>query len=132
MEFTTQQPIYLQIVELIYSGILSGQWSEGGRLPSVRELGAEIGVNPNTVMRAYERLQRDSIIGISRGVGNFVEMGARKIILDIQRAEFMDVTLPQIFEKMEQLGITLQQIIAQSTLYRPAPKDGKNPHQSDE
>lgn len=118
MEFKTQQPIYIQIVELIYSGIVNGQWLEEQRLPSVRELAGELGVNPNTVMRAYEKLQRDNILGISRGIGNFVKSGAREEILEIQRTEFLNVTLPQLFEKMEQLGITIEQLISKNEQYK--------------
>ena len=62
MEFDSNKPIYLQICDSIFDRILSGDLQPGGRIPSVRELGADIGVNPNTVMRSYEKLTDAGII----------------------------------------------------------------------
>ncbi|MBQ3847127.1 MAG: GntR family transcriptional regulator, partial [Bacteroidales bacterium] len=56
MEFSENKPIYLQISETISERILSGEVKPEDRIPSVREYGASIGVNPNTVMRSYEKL----------------------------------------------------------------------------
>ena len=56
MEFDNNKAIYLQIYDAICEQILSGQLDPDGRIPSVREYGAEIGVNPNTIMRTYEKL----------------------------------------------------------------------------
>ena len=65
MNFDNERPIYLQIAESIYERILSGGLVPGERIPSVREFGAELGVNPNTVMRTYERLTYDGVITTS-------------------------------------------------------------------
>ena len=56
MEFDSNKPIYIQIADNLCERILSGEFKPGGRIPSVREWGAEIGVNPNTVARSYEIL----------------------------------------------------------------------------
>ena len=56
MNFAAEKPIYLQIVDVIADRILSGDLRGGDRIPSVREYGADIGVNPNTMMRSYEKL----------------------------------------------------------------------------
>lgn len=69
MEFDSNKPIYLQICDSIFDRILSGDLQPGGRIPSVRELGADIGVNPNTVMRSYEKLTDAGIIFNKRGIG---------------------------------------------------------------
>ena len=72
MEFNQNKPIYLQIADGISEKILSGELKEGDRILSVRELGGELGVNPNTAMRSYEKLTMDGIIYNQRGIGYFV------------------------------------------------------------
>ena len=56
MEFDQHKPIYLQIADAICERILTGQWPEGDRIPSVRECGVSLEVNPNTVARSYDEL----------------------------------------------------------------------------
>ena len=63
MNFNTEKPIYLQIVDVISDRILSGELQGGDRIPSVREYGADIGVNPNTMMRSYEKLSSPTTPG---------------------------------------------------------------------
>lgn len=105
MEFNQNKPIYLQIADRISERILSGELKEGDRILSVRELGGELGVNPNTAMRSYEKLTADGIIYNQRGIGYFVTEGAKKIALDRMRDEFLQDELPQILRKMELLEI---------------------------
>ena len=62
MDFNGHKPIYLQIYDHVCERILNGEFRNGDRVMSVRELGVELGVNPNTVMRAFERLQMKEII----------------------------------------------------------------------
>lgn len=66
-------PIYLQIVEGIRSGIAREVYRAGEALPSIRELGLKLSVNPNTVQRAYEALERERLIESHRGKGMFVK-----------------------------------------------------------
>ena len=61
MEFNPNKAIYLQIRDSIRERILSGELKAGDRIPSVREYGASIGVNPNTVMRTYEKLTSEEV-----------------------------------------------------------------------
>ncbi len=71
-------PIYLQIVEGIKASVASGVIREGEVLPSVRALALDVHVNPNTVQRAYEELERQGITFARRGRGMFVaKMGKR-------------------------------------------------------
>ena len=78
MQFSEEKPIWRQIYEFIAMRILSGEWCESERIMSVREMAASVGVNPNTVMRSYEKLETDGIIYNRRGVGFFVSEGARE------------------------------------------------------
>lgn len=105
MEFSGNKPIYLQIAEVICDRILSGELQPEARIPSVREYGAEIGVNPNTVMRTYEKLTADGIIFNKRGIGYFVAPDATGIIRNVQRQHFLEEELPAILRKMRLLSI---------------------------
>lgn len=105
MDFTTDKPIYRQIADRMDEYILRGEWTEEERIPAVRELAVMIGVNPNTVMRAYESLQSSGVIYNRRGIGYFVSPGARGRILETKRDLFLRYDLPEIFEQMEMLGI---------------------------
>lgn len=110
MNFNENQPIYLQITEWIYDKILRRNWIEGDRIPSVRELGAQLEVNPNTVMRAYEKLQDQQIIFNKRGIGYFADPEARKKIQREQQRLFIQEELPRLFTRMELLGVTITEI----------------------
>lgn len=105
MEFSENKPIYLQIADGISEKILSGELKEGDRILSVRELGAELGVNPNTAMRSYEKLTNDGIIYNQRGIGYFVSEGAQGIALEKMRTDFLENELPQILRKMRLLEL---------------------------
>ncbi len=105
MDFHGEKPIYLQIAQLFCENILSGALKADERIPSVREYGAQIGVNPNTVMRVYEKLTADGIIYNKRGIGYFISTDAREKILASQKAEFLEKEVPAILRKMELLGL---------------------------
>ncbi|MBR4595597.1 MAG: GntR family transcriptional regulator [Bacteroidales bacterium] len=105
MNFNTDKPIYLQIVDVICDRILSGELKGGDRIPSVREYGADIGVNPNTMMRSYEKLTADGIIFNKRGIGYFVADDARDTVLAAQRKEFMEKDVPAILQRMRLLEL---------------------------
>jgi DNA-binding transcriptional regulator YhcF (GntR family) len=90
--------------------ILDGQPPEDDRMPSVRDVAESMGVNPNTVMRSFEYLQGEEIIYNRRGVGYFVSPDARKRILDQQRREFLQEELPLIRQRMQLLGISLDEL----------------------
>lgn len=105
MNFNTDKPIYLQIVDVICDRILSGELNGGDRIPSVREYGADIGVNPNTMMRSYEKLTADGIIFNKRGIGYFVADDARDTVLAAQRKEFIEKDVPAILQRMRLLEL---------------------------
>lgn len=105
MEFSNNKSIYLQICDAICEQILTGALQPDERIPSVREYGAEIGVNPNTIMRSYEKLTADGVIYNKRGIGYFISPDARETVLVEQRKEFIENELPQILRRMKLLGI---------------------------
>ena len=105
MEFSNNKSIYLQICDAICEQILTGALKPDERILSVREYGAEIGVNPNTIMRSYEKLTADGIIYNKRGIGYFISADARETVLTAQRKEFIENELPHILRRMKLLGI---------------------------
>ena len=72
-------PVYSQLVEHIKLAIISGEFPLGSRLPSVRELAAEAGVNPNTMQRAFAELERDGLVLTQRTAGRTVTEDASRI-----------------------------------------------------
>lgn len=115
MEFDQHKPIYLQIADAICERILTGVWPEGERIPSVRECGIALEVNPNTVARSYDELSTEGVIHNKRGIGYFVSPGAKGIIRDKQRNGFITGDLKEVFRKMEILGISIDEV---TSLYR--------------
>ena len=107
MQFTEEKPIWRQIYELIAMRILSGEWVEDERIVSVRELASQVGVNPNTVMRSYEKLEADGIIFNRRGIGFFVATGAKDFIKQLERKKFMDEELPKLKERLDHIGLAI-------------------------
>ncbi len=110
MEFNAHKPIYLQICDQLYGQILSGELKAEDRLLSVRDLGVQLGVNPNTIMRSYETMQSSGIIYNKRGIGYFVSENAKDLVLNEMKNEFLNNELPQVIKKMKLLGIGLDEI----------------------
>ena len=71
-QFSGDAPIYSQLVIQVKVGIVSGVFPPGERLPSVRDLATEAGVNPNTMQRALTELERDGLVYSQRTAGRFV------------------------------------------------------------
>jgi DNA-binding transcriptional regulator YhcF (GntR family) len=110
MEFKNGKSIALQIADNISEKILQGSLPEKGRIPSVRELAADMGVNPNTIVRTYAELQSREIISNQRGIGYFVNEKARSIINDWRKREFFENQLPEFVKQMKVLGITYEDL----------------------
>ncbi|MEX1238623.1 MAG: GntR family transcriptional regulator [Cyclobacteriaceae bacterium] len=106
MEFDNNKSIFLQIADTITEKVVSGVYPPGEKIPSVRELAAGLGVNPNTIMRTYNELQTASIIENRRGIGYFVNPKAQKLILERKRSEFYSKVLPAFLRQASLLGIT--------------------------
>lgn len=117
MEFKDTQAIYLQIGDYISEQILFGRWNEGERIPSVRELGVELQVNPNTVVRTYEFLQNNEIIFNKRGVGYFVADDATAKIKEMRKKQFLEQELPQFFKTLQLLEMNFDDIALKYQLF---------------
>jgi DNA-binding transcriptional regulator YhcF (GntR family) len=123
MEFNQPKGIYLQIAEQVCDRILQGEWNDGDRIPSIRELAVNLGVNPNTVTRSYQSLLDRQIIENRRGIGYFVTNNARVNILKERREEFIREDLPGMFRTMQLLDISIEEI---SEYFANFGKEGNN------
>lgn len=100
--FHGDAPIYAQLMEQLKAGIVSGQLAPGEKLPPVRDLAAEAGVNPNTMQRALMELEREGLLYAHRTVGRFVTEDCT--IIDNARNELAHRYIQSFFHSMEGLG----------------------------
>lgn len=117
MNFNTNQSIFIQIADRVCDWVLSGEYQADARIPSVRELAVEMEVNPNTVMRSFERLQANDIIYNKRGIGYFIASDAEKKIRKMRHNQFVDEVLPSVFKEMHLLGVNLSELTEAYHLY---------------
>ena len=78
-ELDSDRPIFIQIVERIQMEIISGKYSPGDKLPSVRDLAAVAAVNPNTMQKALTELERTGLVYSQRTSGRFITEDAKMI-----------------------------------------------------
>jgi GntR family transcriptional regulator len=126
MNFNEDKPIYLQIAELLCEQILTGQWPPDEKIPSVREMGVTMQVNPNTVLRTYDFLQQKDIIFNKRGIGYFVDKEAVRKILEFRREDFYKNTLPNFFKTISLLQISPDDILTRYRDYRSIGSGGNH------
>ena len=102
------QPLYEQILDQIRSAIAKGEIELGEKIPSVRELAQGLRINPNTVMRAYQELERDGLTEKRRGQGTFVTSSSSKV--KTFRMELAKDHIAAFLNQMENLGFTWTEI----------------------
>lgn len=100
--FDNERPIYTQLLEQIRFLIISGQYSAGSKLPSVRDLASEAAVNPNTMQRALAELERSGLIFSHRTAGRFVT-DDKALILSMKE-EIAKEKIMTFFSDMKNLG----------------------------
>ena len=110
MRFDETKSIFLQIRDYVDEMILVGEYPEGERIPSVREMAGRMEVNPNTVIRSYGELQEAGLIENRRGLGYFVVTGAKERVSKSRRDEFIRRSLPGLFRSMEVLNIDFNEL----------------------
>ena len=79
------QPIYRQLRDRVVAMILDGVLDEGDALPSVRTVAAEYRINPLTVLKAYQQLAEEGLVDKRRGLGMYINTGARDLLLQGER-----------------------------------------------
>ncbi len=108
MEFDQSRPIWVQVSEELTVRIVSGLWGPGVKIPSVRELAAQMLVNPNTVQKAFAQLERDGLVVTERASGRFVTEDDLTIRQCRQRMAL--VATEEYLTTMRRLGVDLPQI----------------------
>ena len=110
-EWSNSQPIYRQLRDRVVAMILDGVLKEGDPLPSVRTVAAESRVNPLTVLKAYQELVDEQLVETRRGLGMFVNAGARDLLLKGERQKFLDEHWPRVHETIQRLGLTPEELL---------------------
>lgn len=105
----SSKPIYTQIIEKIQMDILSGKYQPGARLPSVRDLAADAGVNPNTMQKALAELERSNLVHSARTSGRFITEDI--VMIDKMRENLAKAQIQEFFEKMKQMGFNQEKTI---------------------
>ena len=108
--FRNDQPIYSQLTQRLTEAIVSGIYAPGEKLPSVRELAVEAGVNPNTVQRALSELERDGLVFSQRTAGRFVTENENMIVN--AKLRIADERVSEFLRSMKTLGFRRQEIIS--------------------
>lgn len=119
-EFQASKPIYEQIADRIKRQIIRQELMPGDKLPSVREMAVQSGVNPNTVQRTYTELERDQIVETKRGQGTFVTMD--QSILNKMREQMRDEHIRSFVQLMQEMGYQPSEML--SSLEEYIAKDG--------
>ncbi|HIY56407.1 MAG TPA: GntR family transcriptional regulator [Candidatus Dorea merdavium] len=109
-DLSNDRPIYLQLMERIQQDIVSGFYSPGDRLPSVRELALEAAVNPNTMQKALSELERSGLVYSQRTSGRFITED--ETMLKQLKSQLAEEHIRDFFEKMRQLGFQTEETLA--------------------
>ncbi|KSU63817.1 GntR family transcriptional regulator [[Bacillus] enclensis] len=108
-EYTASKPIYVQIADRIIREIVRKELHPGDKLPSVREMAIQSGVNPNTIQRTYSELERMDIVETRRGQGTFVTENEE--ILSVLNEKVQKEVVEQFIRNMKELGLSQKQMI---------------------
>ena len=106
------QPIYRQLRDRVVAMILEGTLKEGDALPSVRQVAADLRVNPLTVLKGYQQLVDEALVEKRRGLGMYVREGASAALLKDERQRFLDEEWPRVRATIQRLGLSVGQLLA--------------------
>ena len=129
-EWNDSQPIYRQLRDRVVAMILDGVLKEGDPLPSVRNVAAEYRVNPLTVLKGYQELVDEGLVESKRGLGMFINAGARRVLLQGERKKFLAEEWPRVYANIQRLGLSAEELLNGSTNSRSsnaAEKEKKEP-----
>ena len=104
MLYDANSPIWLQVMNLIKTDIVTGRRAPGDKLPGGRDIALQYSINPNTAARVYKELENEQLVETRRGMGTFVTEDAQRIEqLHMQMAE---KAVHEFINKMRELGIS--------------------------
>ncbi|MEH6583166.1 MAG: GntR family transcriptional regulator [Halioglobus sp.] len=111
VEWNDKQPIYIQLRELVVQRIMDGSFAEGEAIPSVRQVAADYQINHLTVGKAYQELVDTGLLEKRRGLGMFVQSGARVALTDNEQQKFFDEEVPAFVERVQALGMDMKDVV---------------------
>lgn len=103
-------PIYLQIIRYLKGGIAAGSVENGDELPSRRVLSALLGVNPNTVQKAYRMLEEEGLICSHAGAKSYVSVNREQVA--VIRRQLLEEEMKTVVESMKQMGIGREEAVS--------------------
>lgn len=109
-EFKNGIPIYLQIIAQIKGMIASGELTAGSKIPPVREMAVEAGVNPNTMQRALTQLEQEGLLYTQRTAGRFVSEDEN--VMNELRKAMSEQYIAELFHNLGKMGMDKQEIVA--------------------
>jgi len=110
-EWNDNQPIYRQLRDRVVAMILDEVLKEGDVLPSVRNVAAEYRVNPLTVLKGYQQLSDEGLVETRRGLGFFINAGARNLLLQSERQKFLAEEWPRVSATIQRLGLKTEELL---------------------
>ena len=108
-KYEADKPIYLQIIDKIAKQIVRGDLKPGDKLPSVREMAIQSGVNPNTIQRTYSEMERMDMVETKRGQGTFVVQ--RESVVEQLKTNIEEKVVETFIKNMREIGIDDQQVV---------------------
>jgi GntR family transcriptional regulator len=127
IDTSSPNPVFLQIAEFIRSGIASGLYRPGDLIPSIRETALRFLVNPNTVKRAYEELERDGLVAARKGIGMEVLPATARSAIKRTTSEVREA-LTQAVVSAQRAGLDRADV---DELYRRAWEDAQRQSRAD-
>ena len=109
MKFDDKLPIYIQIMNYMKKKIITGEINGGDKLLSVRELSTKLRVNPNTIQRTYQELERENLVFTQRGMGTFVTED-KQIVKNLKKDMASDI-IESFINEMKGLGFSYDEIV---------------------
>ncbi len=105
----SERPVYIQLIEQIQSSIISGYFKPGDKIPSVRDLAAQAGVNPNTMQKALAELERTGLVYSNRTSGRYITSDT-EVIKRLKTESANKITI-DFLNSMEKLGFTTEEAL---------------------
>jgi DNA-binding transcriptional regulator YhcF (GntR family) len=105
------RPIFLQLAEQLENQIISDQFKEESQVPSINELATFHSINPATALKAINQLVDDATLYKKRGIGMFVNAGAKQALITKHSQKFRAEFVEPLIIEARKLGITSQEII---------------------
>ncbi|GAA0449860.1 GntR family transcriptional regulator [Alkalibacillus silvisoli] len=106
---TSNNPIYEQIIQQVKERILQGVVIAGDKVPSVREMSAQLTVNPNTVSKAYKELEREGIFVTFRGKGTFISEDVHELVQE-REVKHLKEQAEQLVQSAKQAGVSKEEM----------------------